>query len=129
MIYQIEEGEYTSYMPLEGNQVKEDGLPLTQVNIDVKEVDFAPFPFDGEIHKTIVLTNIGNEDLKIENVIASCSCLKVNKTNRLIPPKDTLHLNITFRADVKGEFIRDIFIYGNFPDSPREVFVKGFVEE
>ena len=128
MVYQIEEGKYTSYMPLEGKQGAESGLPFTQVDVDVKEIDFASFPFDEEKRKTIVLTNTGNENLKVDDVIASCSCLKVIKSNRLISPKDTLHLDITFRADTKGEFIRDIFIYGNFSNSPLEVFVKGFVE-
>ena len=129
MVYQIEEGKYTSYMPLEGKQEMKSGLPFTQVDINIKEIDLASFPFDEEKHKTIVLTNTGNEALKIDDVIASCSCLKVSESSRLIPPKDTLHLDITFRADTKGEFIRDIFIYGNFSNSPLEVLVKGFVKE
>lgn len=128
IVYQIEEGKYTSYMPLEGKQGAGSGLPFTQVDVDVKEIDLGPFPFNEKKRKTIVLTNTGSENLKVDDVIASCSCLKVIKSNRLISPKDTLHLDITFRADTKGEFIRDIFIYGNFSNSPLEVFVKGFVE-
>lgn len=73
----------------------------------------------------LILTNTGEEKLYLTNLILSCECMEVVYTKRLVSPGDTIHLYITFRPDVAGQFIRNMYVYGNFAQSPMELEMKG----
>ncbi len=127
IMYALRGGKIISCKPFSVGNVDmvENPLSQTLVNVDRTEVDWQSFPYGEKQKAVFVLTNVGNKELHIDRIDLSCECLAAEYGQRLVLPNDTLHLNITFEGDQFGEFIRDIYIYGNFPSSPMELTVKG----
>ena len=70
-------------------------------------------PFD------IFIFNDGESPLNISNIFMSCTCLNFDKLeNTNIPPKDSIKVHFTFKAEEHGFFSRDIFITSNAINKP-----------
>lgn len=127
LVYELEKGKFISRKPyLQDNPEENDGIvPQTKVAFDKTSVDWKQIDFGKMQQTSFTLTNIGDEDLRITNVELSCECLETSYIKRIVPPGDTLHLDIRFYPDITGAFVRDVFVYGNFLSSPMELSLKG----
>ena len=119
VFYKLNNGKYISHEPLQNRkEVKRDELPMTHVSVDKLEVDLEQMSLKEEKEITFILSNTGKNPLKISHIEVSCDCMDVNYKNRMISYKDTIHLNVTIRQESIGDFIREIYVYGNFVDAP-----------
>ena len=81
--------------------------------------------------KEWLIQNVGDSDLKIHKIETSCDCLKIMcDTVNPIGPNEYFPLRVFISPEnTIGDFHREIFIYGNFEDSPLELTIEGvFVE-
>ena len=92
--------------------------PTIRVNEDV--ITLSDVKNGGERPFNITIHNDGEQQLKISNIIKSCSCLELDSINSsfIVPPKDSIQINFIFRAEQQGEIIRDIFIASNGINKP-----------
>lgn len=111
-------------------------IPLIYTLVHGKIVSCEPFLEQSDrkmmshvAQTTFVLTNTGKEILYLTDIMLSCECMHLEYIKRPVLPGDTLHLHITFHPDVVNEFIREMYIYGNFTSSPLELKMKGRILE
>lgn len=130
MIYTLKQGKFISCEPFLEQKSEKDANPTqpqTTVSVDKYIVNWENIPFEREQRAVFILTNTGKEDMIITNLVLSCECMKVEYAKQSVSPGDTLHLCVTFRPDVTGEFMRDMYVYGNFNQSPIELEIKGSI--
>lgn len=129
LIYTLKHGKIVSCEPFLEQSDKEmiSHAAQTTVEVDKAMVDWGNIPFEAEQQTTFVLTNTGKKDLYLTDIILSCECMHLEYAKRPVLPGDTLHLHVTFHPDAADEFIREMYIYGNFTSSPRELKMKGYV--
>lgn len=111
-------------MPYTSNDTTNDSIVQTEIVADRTSINWKDLHNTTEQKATFILKNVGENALWITNVELSCDCLNIEYVKREVLPDDTLHLNITLTSEIKGEFIREIYVYGNFPESPLELTVK-----
>ena len=67
----------------------------------------------------ITIFNDGERNLDISKVFLSCTCLKLNSSDRFtILRKESTKLRLTFKAEQEGKIFRDIFITSNAINKP-----------
>ena len=70
-------------------------------------------PFD------VMIYNDGKQSLKVSEIYKSCTCLELKDSDNFsIPPQDSVMVHFTFKAEEKGEILRDIFITSNAMNTP-----------
>lgn len=82
--------------------------------------------------KEWLIQNVGDVNLKIDKVELSCDCLKViyDSVNTIKPNKYLPFRVLVSPEGTIGDFYREIYIYGNFQDSPLKLTIEGcFVED
>ena len=69
---------------------------------------------------TITIFNDGKRPLNIFKIFKSCSCLELKNHHEkfIIAPKDSTKVDFIFKAEEKGDFLRDIFITSNAINAP-----------
>lgn len=125
MVYELDNGKFVSCSPYKKEKQFNSERALTELSLSKLEINWGNFNHKTVQKSNVILTNTGKVDLQIDDIILSCDCLKAEYSKHLIPPGDTLQINITFSSDSIGEFLRDINIYGNVPHSPRVIEIKG----
>jgi len=96
------------------------------IHFNVKTVAFSHTKI-GEFKDTIVIfTNMGNDTLKINNVLSSNSAVfSVRKMSILIPPFASFTDTLRFSPDSIKQYSEKIFIYSNTLTSPDSIIVSG----
>ena len=129
VIYLLDNGKYISHKPLEIEKNVERGkLPVTHVSVKESEVDLGQMSLGEEKEMTFILSNVGTNPLKISHIEMSCDCMDVMYKDRMVACKDTIHLNVKIRQESVGDFIREIYVYGNFVDVPLSMILRGTVK-
>ena len=102
--------------------------PTIRVNEDV--ITLSDVKNGGERPFNITIHNDGEQQLKISNIIKSCSCLELDSINSsfIVPPKDSIQINFIFRAEQQGEIIRDMKEGTGTEDKPAENERKPFYQ-
>ena len=77
---------------------------------------------------SIVLTNLGETDLLIKEVIPSCDCMEVTYSQDAVSTGGRAEVKIRLTGDEQGDFYKSVFIYDNAADSPQEVILSGKIE-
>ena len=69
--------------------------------------------------------NTRSDSLHIYYIVSSCDCLETRCSKYHAAPGDTLQLKVSFQSDSIGVFVRELYIYGNFPSLPLSLTVEG----
>lgn len=126
MVYVLEKGKFISRAPYEQENIdKQPTMTPTTVTIDKKEVDWGEFSHKERKEASFILVNTGNDSLHITHIISSCDCLQTNGSQFHVSPGGTLQLKVFFQSDSIGVFVRELYVYGNFPSSPLLLTVEG----
>lgn len=108
-----------------GCNKKED---ILQTTIDFnEEVNFNQISLSDTILKTIVIKNIGKNNLIIDSIGTSCGCTIINRYKNNIKPNYNTEITIKFIPENIGDFKKSIVIEAN-TDPPFNIFyIKGKV--
>ncbi|RZS97470.1 DUF1573 domain-containing protein [Cecembia calidifontis] len=116
--------EYFSPVP----KSMENTVP--RIFISENEVDFREVPSGRKVHRSLTVSNRGQEDLVIRKIMGNCDCLKLNLSNQLIRPGE--RVNLDFEFDTKGRKGIDhkhITIFSNDPINPvRTITIKSSIK-
>lgn len=130
VFYMLDDGKYISHEPFRKKaEVEKDERPMTYVSVDKSNVDLGEMSLEDEKEITFILSNLGRDSLKISHIEMSCDCMDVDYRDRMIANEDTIHLNVKIRSENVGDFIRDMYVYGNFIDAPLEIILRGTVND
>jgi hypothetical protein len=98
-----------------------NGKPKIQVKNE--KFDFGEVPDGTEVTHIYEISNAGTDTLIINDVETSCGCTKpeLSKADRIIPPKGTSRIKITFNSRGRvGPNEKTITIFSNDPTEPNK---------
>ena len=99
---------------------------LIQTKISLPEtIDMGAFDWSEEKEATLIIRNIGAGSLAVENIVTSCGCTSVEYSRKPVSVKDSLVINVKYKAESPGYFNKDIAIYCNVPSAPVHVKLSG----
>jgi hypothetical protein len=78
---------------------------------------------------TFTLTNVGKEDLIIENVTPGCGCTKSDYTKEPIKPGKTGTITATYNAANAGSFNKSVSVKFVGIDEQKSISIVGLVKE
>jgi hypothetical protein len=74
--------------------------------------------------QTVVLTNLGKQDLEIREIQENCSCLVLEYPKKVLLPGEKMDLTLVFDPiGRKGIDQRNIYIFTNDPVNPVQLLV------
>jgi hypothetical protein len=77
------------------------------------------------VRQVFQVRNIGEGELMIESVSTSCGCTTAEISSNSLAPGVTADLQVTYdplaHAGATGEFMRQVFVRSNDPDTPEVV--------
>lgn len=88
-------------------------MPNTKIVTDSLQYDFGVVKINEVSRKTIVLTNLGNCEFCIKDIVTSCDCIKAEYDWNSIKPGEKAYMNILLTPDNLGNFYRTVSVYGN----------------
>ncbi|MDR2438735.1 MAG: DUF1573 domain-containing protein, partial [Planctomycetaceae bacterium] len=65
------------------------------IHVDTEEIDFGVLSSGTKVTKIVQITNTGQSDLVIEDVVSGCGCTETNLTRNVIPPGQSEPLYVT----------------------------------
>ena len=93
---------------------------------EINEKDcLAIYLFDFFSGGVFIYKNTRSDSLHIYYIVSSCDCLETRCSKYHAAPGDTLQLKVFFQSDSIGVFVRELYIYGNFPSLPLSLTVEG----
>ncbi|WP_455663735.1 DUF1573 domain-containing protein [Phocaeicola sp.] len=126
MVYVMEKGGFISRAPYAQEDSTDDVIRTrTEITVNQEEVNWGRFDHKERKEASFILENTGSDSLHIVGIVPSCDCLQIECSRFHIPPGDTLQVQVFFQSDSIGEFIRDIYVYGNFPQLSLRLTVEG----
>jgi hypothetical protein len=113
------------YRKLKKKQIKRG--PKLSLSADV--VDMGKMNGGGKMSKSITISNTGKSDLKILRLDTDCSCALLSPEKLIIPPNETITVDVTFDALYKkGSQTKKILMYTNDPlNAQKNIYIKAFV--
>lgn len=128
MVYFLKNGQYTNKEPY--RPVKKQKNEQTETSVMLKEcsIELGNIEMDGCYTDSIMITNIGDEQLFVSEIQTSCECTKAKMSEQVLSPSDSTFLCITFYPEDKGIFERFVYVYCNVKESPLEISIKGCVK-
>ncbi len=72
-----------------------------------------------------IYKNTRSDSLHIYYIVSSWDCPETRCSKYHAAPGDTLQLKVSFQSDSIGVFVRELYIYGNFPSLPLSLTVEG----
>ncbi|MDR1583788.1 MAG: DUF1573 domain-containing protein [Prevotellaceae bacterium] len=72
------------------------------IHVDTAEIDFGALSSGTKVTKSVQITNIGQSDLVIEEVVSGCGCTETNLTRNVIPPGRSELLYVTMEPSPFG---------------------------
>lgn len=97
----------------------------TEVSYESDVFEMGSFDWFNPHHITVSLTNIGNKDLVVEDVITSSDCMSVAYSHKSVAPGEKWNLRIRYQAECPEIFNRDLMVYCNTPGAPLNFKVRG----
>ena len=92
-------------------------------------VDMGKLKLNNPLTATFTVTNIGKEDLIIENVTPGCGCTKSDYTKEPIKPGKTGTITATYNAAAPGKFTKSVSVKFLGIDEPKSLMIVGTVEQ
>nr|WP_319398818.1 DUF1573 domain-containing protein [uncultured Carboxylicivirga sp.] len=99
----------------------------TAVDINQQEIDMGEIKLNHPGTVTFSLKNVGENNLIIWNVEASCGCTNVDWDKKPIKVNHTGQIKVTYDAKYQGVFRKRISVYGNFNQGLITLNIKGCV--
>ncbi len=100
--------------------------PHPRLTVNKNNIALGNIPFDSTISIQYVLYNLGNLDLVIDTVTASCDCTVPKLLKKIIVPHDSSNLLIQFKPVNIGEFNKAVIIKSNIDSSFTILKFSGF---
>lgn len=99
-------------------------ITVTETEFNFGDINEA----DGPVSHTFIVKNVGDKDLVLTRVNASCGCTKPEYDVTPIAPGKTGKVKVTYNpAGRPGQFVKTIAIYSNGSDGATTVRIKGEV--
>ena len=114
--------------PMQPTKKKKVQKELTTIEVEKKVIDLGNIEIHQHYTDSIRITNIGNEDLVINEIQTSCECIQAKMRKQGVAISESTYLLITFRPEDLGEFERYVYVYGNIHESPLEISIIGYVK-
>jgi hypothetical protein len=103
---------------------KSDLEIVPQLYLAQKVVDLGQIASSAVRRQTVVLSNLGKQDLEIRKIQQNCSCLVLEYTKNVLLPGEKMDLNLIFDPiGRKGIDQRNIYIFTNDPVNPVQLLV------
>ena len=105
----------------------QQAVPAEDV-LQIKETehDFGKIPQGKPVYYTFKIANTGKEELKLDNVQASCGCTTPEWSRSPIAPGTTADIRVGYNAASEGNFDKFITITYNTNQS-KQIRIKGMV--
>ena len=100
-----------------------------QVKFTSETVDLGKVKLGNPVTATFTLTNVGTEDLIIENVTPGCGCTKSDYTKEPIKPGKTGKITATYNAAAVGNFNKAVYVKFLGIDEQKNLTIVGIVEQ
>lgn len=92
-------------------------------------VDLGKIKKGNPVTATFTVTNIGKQDLIIENVTPGCGCTKSDFTKEPIKPGKKGTITATYNAANVGNFSKSVYVKFLGIDEQKSISITGLVEE
>jgi hypothetical protein len=103
---------------------KSDLEKVPQLFLAQKVIDLGEISSNTVRRQTVVLTNLGKQDLEIREIQENCSCLVLEFPKNVLLPGEKMELNLVFDPmGRKGIDQRNIYIFSNDPVNPVQLLV------
>jgi hypothetical protein len=103
---------------------KSDLEIVPQLFLAQKLIDLGGISANSVRRQTVVLTNLGKQDLEIREIQENCSCLVLEYPKNVLLPGEKMELNLVFDPiGRKGIDQRNIYIFSNDPVNPVQLLV------
>jgi hypothetical protein len=103
---------------------KSDLEIVPQLFLEQKVIDLGKIASSAVRRQTVVLTNLGNQDLEIRKIQQNCSCLVLEYPKKVLLAGEKMDLNLVFDPiGRKGIDQRNIYIFTNDPVNPVQLLV------
>jgi len=97
--------------------LKAGGTP--KIKVDEKVFDFGVIYRGGSAEHNFVISNEGNDTLRINNVRSSCGCTAAILDRKILGPGEQTKLKAAFSSGrFKGKVTKKVFVYTNDPETP-----------
>lgn len=97
---------------------------VPQLFLDQKVIDLGEIDTNAVQRKTLMLTNLGKENLEIRKVQENCTCLTTEYPKTILLPGEKIELTLVFDpVGRKGNDQRNIYIFTNDPVNPVQLLV------
>lgn len=103
------------------------GNDLTRILVQTADVRFDSVGLFSVPFRKLGIQNTGKNTLILDHVRASCDCVEVGYSRKLIPPGGTDTLYIRINTAVPGPVRENVWIYCNVAQSPLKIRVSGYV--
>lgn len=107
------------------SSINSNGELQTDAVLDKSFINMGTFDWKQEQIVDIVLSNMGKELLKINEVSTSCGCITIEYSKEAIRPAKSLILKVRYKAEQPEHFDKTITIYCNAKDSPFRLKISG----
>lgn len=114
------------YDILAGKDLIAGSRPLTEVSVTSQVVDLGVISDVADT--TLYIKNVGTSDLKVSDVLTSCECTSATVSSSTAHSGDSLALHIVQKAEEKGPFVRDVYVYCNIAGEILEIQLMGKVQ-
>ena len=109
-------------------QMENSRNSIGKISLYPTQIKFGTIKYLSKSVGGVKITNEGKCNIYIQDIKTSCGCMKVEYQQRPIRPNESTNLTITYNADNKGYFRKEIKIYCNADSSPYNIIVEGTVE-
>ncbi|MFN4284842.1 MAG: DUF1573 domain-containing protein [Lacibacter sp.] len=110
-------------------QQQQQKKPDDVVKFQSETINFGKLKLGSPVTSTFTFTNIGKEDLLIENVTPGCGCTKSDFTKDVIKPGKTGTISATYNAATPGNFSKSIYVKFAGIDEQKVITIIGVVEQ
>lgn len=98
------------------------------VSIYPNAVDLGILHKGQSVKKSLTISNIGDGDVNVSDVISSCECIDILLPSKIIPFASDLEVTVVFKGDtIDGDFERTLHIYYDGFDYPSIINVNGCI--
>ncbi len=105
-----------------------EDAPATTLETDRAEYDLGKLTLGASHTQTIGVRNTGKAPFRLKGIATSCDCTEARVDWDQLAPGETKNLDVIFKAEETGDFLRTLTLYGNLADNELTVSLTGHVE-
>jgi hypothetical protein len=102
---------------------KKNQLEKAKISFDKTSYDYGEIEQGGNGEAIFKVTNLGDGNLVLYSVLASCGCTVVEYSKEPISPKDTAEIKVKYNTNIVGEIKRSVTVTCNDEQNPRTVIL------